>query len=166
MNPINPTMNPGMNPLSALLYAALLACGGVASIGMASAQAPPPAARTTQNAPQPPEWDRLSPAQREAIIAVMRERWDSNPRERARMLQHAEHWQRMTPEQRRNAQSGRRLWEQMSPEERKQARAIFEQGRKLPPAERAELREKLKAMTPDERREWLRTHRPQRERKP
>ena len=47
-----------------------------------------------------------------------------------------------------------------------EARAAFEHGRGLPPAERAELRERLKAMTPEERREWLRTHRNQRERKP
>jgi Protein of unknown function (DUF3106) len=45
--------------------------------------------------PQPPEWERLSPAQREAVIAVVRDRWNSNPRQRARMLQHAERWQRM-----------------------------------------------------------------------
>lgn len=148
-----------LNIFSMLLCAALLACAGIAS-----AQTPPPAARETQNAP--PEWDRLSPAQREAIIAVMRERWDSNPRERARMLQHAERWRQMSPEQRRSAQHGQRRWQQMSPEQRRQARAAFEQGRGLPPAERAALREKLKAMTPDERREWLRAHRQQRERRP
>jgi hypothetical protein len=67
----------------------------------------------------------------------------------------------MTPEQRRSARDGKRRWEQMSPEQRKQARAAFERGRDLPPAERAALREKLKAMTPEQRREWLRAHRRQ-----
>jgi Protein of unknown function (DUF3106) len=62
----------------------------------------------------------------------------------------------------RNARHGQHRWEQMSPEQRKQARAAFERGRGLPPAERAALREKLKAMTPEQRREWLRTHRQQR----
>ena len=165
MNPVKHCMNPGMNPFSRLMCAALLACAGVASIGMASAQPPPPT-RQAQNAPQPPEWERLSPAQREAIIAVVRERWNNNPPERARMLEHAERWQRMTPEQRRNAEDGKRRWEQMTPEQRKEARAAFEHGRDLPPAERAELRGKLKAMTPEERREWLRTHRKPRERRP
>ncbi len=157
-----------MNPLHTLLCAALLACAGMAPIGTASAQTPPPPPphRQAQNAPQPPEWERLSPAQREAIVAVVRERWNSNPRERGRMLEHAERWQRMTPEQRRSAEEGKRRWEQMSPEQRKEARAAFERGRGLPPAERAELRERLKAMTPEERREWLRTHRNARERKP
>ena len=155
-----------MNPLPTLLCAALLACAGMTSIGTASAQTPPPPHRQAQNAPQPPEWERLSSAQRDAIIAVVRERWNSNPRERGRMLQHAERWQRMTPEQRRSAEEGKRRWEQMSPQQRKEARAAFELGRGLPPAERAELRERLKAMTPEERREWLRTHRNQRERTP
>ncbi len=155
-----------MNPLPTLLCTALLACAGMASIGMASAQRPPPPHRQAQHAPQPPEWERLSPAQREAIVAVVRERWNSNPRERGRMLQHAERWQRMTPEQRRSAEEGKRRWDRMSPQQRKEARAAFERGRGLPPAERAELRERLKAMTPEERREWLRTHRNPRERTP
>jgi hypothetical protein len=47
----------------------------------------------------------------------------------------------------------------MSPEQRKRARADYAQTRDLPPEERAALREKLKAMSPEERREWLRTHR-------
>ena len=128
---------------------------------MAAAQTPPEQRRPEQSMPQPPEWKQLSAAQREAMIAVVRERWNSNPRQRARMLQHAERWQRMTPEQRRNAQHGQRRWEQMSPEQRKQARAAFERGRGLPPAERAALREKLNAMTPEQRREWLRAHRRQ-----
>ena len=147
-----------MNPLPALTCALLLAFAGIASIGTASAQTPP-SLRQAQDAPQPAEWERLSPAQREAIVAVVRERWNSNPRQRGRMLAHAERWQRMTPEQRRSANEGKRRWERMSPEQRKEARAAFERGRSLPPAERAELRERLKAMTPEERREWLRTHR-------
>lgn len=162
MNAQNTRMNTRINLLPTLLCAALLACAG-----MAAAQTPsPPPHRQAQNAPQPPEWERLSPAQREAIVTVVRERWNSNPRERGRMLEHAERWQRMTPEQRRSAEEGKRRWEQMSPEQRKEARAAFERGRGLPPAERAELRERLKMMTPEERREWLRTHRKPRERQP
>jgi Protein of unknown function (DUF3106) len=127
--------------------------------GMVSAQTPPPAARPAQNAPQAPEWERLSAAQRDAIMAVVRERWNTNPGQRARMLEHAERWQRMTPEQRQRAKAGQRRWEQMSPEQRKHARARFEQGRGLPSGQRGALREQLKAMTPEQRREWIRTHR-------
>ena len=151
------------NRFLSLLYSALLAFCCIASAGVA-AQSPPQAgqtARTTpqQGMPQPPDWERLPSAQRDALIAVVRERWDAEPGQRARMLQHAERWQRMTPEQRRSAQRGKQRWEQMSPEQRKQARTKFEMGRDLPPEARSRLREKLKAMTPEQRREWIRTHR-------
>jgi hypothetical protein len=142
------------NRLFALLCATLIAFAGTAS-----AQTPAPSAPSTQRAAQAPEWERLTPAQRDAIMAVVRERWNANPGQRTRMLQHAERWQRMTPEQRQRANSGQRRWEQMSPEQRKHARARFEQGRGLPPEQRGALREQLKTMTPEQRREWLRTHR-------
>jgi hypothetical protein len=146
--------------LRLLLCAALTACAGVAAAQNRPLPAPPPAGGApARNAPALPEWDKLTPAQREAIIAVVRERWNGNPGERRRVLQHAERWRQMTPEQRRNAQQGQRRWEQMSPEQRKRARADYAQTRDLPPEERAALREKLKAMSPEERREWLRTHR-------
>ena len=52
-----------------------------------------PASRPGTAAPASlPDWDRLSPAQREAIVAVVRERWNGNPGQRARMLQHAWAW--------------------------------------------------------------------------
>lgn len=141
-----------------LLAVAGAASAGLAFSGVASAQTSPDS-RPPQVVSQPPEWERLSPAQRDALIAVMRERWNAEPQQRTRMLQHAERWQRMTPEQRKRAQTGQRRWEQMSPEQRKQARARFELGRDLPPQQRAALREQLKAMTPEQRREWIRTHR-------
>lgn len=143
------------------LCAVLFAFASLVSAQTPQAQPPQQPRMPEQNMPQPPDWERLSAAQREAIVAVVRERWNSNPRQRARMLQHAERWQRMTPEQRRSAQHGQRRWEQMSPEQRRQAREAFKQGRHLPSSERAALREKLKAMTPEQRREWLRTHRRQ-----
>ena len=153
-----------------VLYTTLLAVAGMASasvilVGSASAQTPPDA-RPPQAIPQPPEWERLSPAQRDALIAVMRERWNTEPQQRTRMLQHAERWKQMTPEQRKRAHKGQRRWDQMSPEQRQHARAKFELGRDLPPEQRAALREQLKAMTPEQRREWMRTHRRQQGQKP
>ncbi len=148
----------------------LLAVAGIASVGLAfagstSAQTAPDT-RPSQTIPQPPEWERLSPAQRDALIAVIRERWNAEPQQRTRMLQHAERWQRMTPEQRKRAQKGQRRWDQMSPEQRKQARAKFDLGRDLPPEQRAALREQLKAMTPEQRREWMRKYRHKQSQKP
>lgn len=164
------------NRLFTLLCAALFA-----SAGMACAQTRAPAAPSAQSTQQAPEWERLTPTQRDAVLAVVRERWNANPRQRAQMLQHAERWQRMTPEQRQRAKAGQQRWQQMTPEQRQQARAKFqqgrgldrgqdrgqgrrqnqEQGRRLPPEQRDALRERLKAMPQEQRREWIRTHRRQ-----
>ena len=113
------------------------------------------------NAPAMPDWDHLTPAQRDTLVSVLRNRWNEHPQQRARMLQHAEQWRTMTPDQRREAQRGMKRFQQMPPEERKRARQLFEQSQQMAPEERAALREKLKAMTPEQRREWFRQQRAQ-----
>jgi len=140
---------------AALLTITLLA---VATPSIAQ-NAPPRSGADGRETPQLPEWDRLSQAQRDALLAMVREQWNSNPQQRARLMRQAEHWRQLTPEQRKRAQQGRHLWQQMSPEERKRARAAFEHSKHLSPEERAALRDKLRAMTPEQRREWLRKYR-------
>ena len=44
-----------------------------------------------------PAWEQLSAAQREQLIAPMRERWNAEPAQRARMLNHAQRWKQMSP---------------------------------------------------------------------
>lgn len=102
-----------------------------------------------------PEWDRLSEAQRQALVSTVRDRWNDEPEQRARMLHHAERWQQMTPEQRRRAHHGMKRWQHMSPEGREEARALHQRMRDLPQAERDALRERWKTMTPAQRRAWL-----------
>lgn len=107
------------------------------------------------DAPTLPDWSSLTPAQRELLIAPVRERWNSRPADRARMLRHAQRWNAMTPEQRANARRGVDRWQKMSPVQREEARAIFKRTRDLDPEQRRQLRERLKAMTPEQRRAWL-----------
>lgn len=104
-----------------------------------------------------PDWDQLTPAQRELLVAPVRERWNARPADRARMLDHAQRWRTMTPEQRARARHGVDRWQGMSPEQRADARKIFERMRKLDPEQRRDLRERLKRMTPEERRAWLKS---------
>ncbi len=128
-----------------LLIALLM---GAATSG-ASAQAAPPA------------WEQLSAAQREVLIAPLRDRYNSAPApQRQKMLRHAERWQAMSPEQRDQARKGMRRFEHMSPEQREQARALFGAMRGLPPAQRDALRERWRAMTPEQRRQWVRENPP------
>lgn len=104
-----------------------------------------------------PDWEHLTPAQRDALVAPLRERWNSDPRARARMWAHAERWRSMTPEQRAQARRGMDRFRDMPPEQRAEARAVFERFRQLPPEQRKAMREKLRAMTPEQRREWLKS---------
>jgi hypothetical protein len=106
-----------------------------------------------------PDWDRLTPQQREALIAPVRDRWnDAPPPQRERMLQHGQRWQSMTPEQRELARRGRHRFENMSPEQREQARALFAQMRGMTPAQRDALRERWASMSPEQRQEWLKAN--------
>ncbi len=111
-----------------------------------------------QSAPLP-EWDKLTPQQREALIAPVRDRWnDAQPPQRERMLQHGQRWQSMTPEQRELARRGRHRFENMTPAQREQARVLFAQMRSMTPEQRDALRERWGKMTPEQRQEWLKAN--------
>ncbi len=102
-----------------------------------------------------PAWDELSPAQREQLVAPLRERWNGQPQTRVRILRNAQRWQQMDPQLRQRAQRGVRRLEQMTPEQRQRARAAYQRLQPLPEAERCALRERLRKMTPEQRRQWL-----------
>ena len=73
-----------MNSLRTLFFLLLLAVPMMATAQSAPAAArpsgsPPPAAE-----PVLPAWDQLSPEQRDALVAPLRERWNDSPQERAR----------------------------------------------------------------------------------
>ncbi len=119
-----------------------------------------PAFASDPAAPTLPAWDQLSAAQREQLIAPVRERWNAEPAQRGRMLQHAQRWQQMTPEQRQEAHHGMRRWEHLNPEQRVQMRALFERMRGLPPEQRSALKQQWKQMTPEQRRAWVQANPP------
>jgi len=120
-----------------------------------------PLAGLAQTAPPSalPAWDKLSPEQREALIAPVRERWNAAPDERARMLEHAQRWKAMSPEEREKARRGMRRFDNMPPEERERARVIFIQTRKMTPEQRTRFQERWEHMSPEQREQWLRENR-------
>ena len=109
-------------------------------------------------APALAEWDQLSPAQRDTLIAPMRERWNREPTERARMLERAERWQAMPAGKRERARHGMHRWEGMPPEKRAQARALFHAMRSLDEAQRKAFLEQWRQLTPQQRSEWVSAH--------
>jgi hypothetical protein len=106
-----------------------------------------------------PAWDQLSPAQRDLVIAPLRDRWNSDPQMRTRLFQHAQRWQQLTPAQRTRMRHGLGKWEHMDPQQRETMRALFHRMRSLTPEQRSALREQWRKMTPQQRRDWVEANR-------
>ncbi len=126
-------------------------------LAMAQAVSPAPAVL--------PEWDQLSPDQRDVLVAPLRERWNREPAERTRMLERAQRWQSMPAGQRERARHGMHRWEGMPPAQRAQARALFHAMRGMDEVQRKALLAQWRQMTPQQRIEWTSAHpAPQRQR--
>nr|AGW45533.1 hypothetical protein [uncultured bacterium Lac36W] len=133
----------------------------LASLLLALLCATPAFAQETTRAATHPAWEQLGTAERDLLTAPVRERWNSNPGERARMLEHARRWQAMTPEQRQRAHHGMKRWSHMDPDKRAEARALFGKMRHMSPEQRKVLREQWHAMTPEQRKAWIEANPPQ-----
>jgi hypothetical protein len=124
----------------------------------------PPSRRANREAgadrPGAAAWEQLSAAERDLLIAPIRERWNAEPAARTRMLEHAKRWQTMTPEQRKAAHDGMRRWSHLNPEQREHARALYERMRGMDPDARRALRDQWRTMTPEQRDAWLEQHPP------
>ena len=107
---------------------------------------------------QYPEWDQLTQAQRDALVAPLRERWNRNTDERARMAERAQRWQSMPRDQRERAGHGMQRWEHMSPEQRGEARALFHAMRGLDKEQRKAFMAQWRQKTPQQKADWLKAH--------
>lgn len=114
-----------------------------------------------------PEWDQLSSAQRADLIAPLRDRWNSNPEERARLYERASRWKAMPADARQRAHHGMQRWEKMSPAQREQAQALFHAMRGMDAGARKDFLATWHAMTPQQRNDWVSAHpAPERRRRP
>src|SRR5690606_2865911 len=86
---------------------------------------PAPAPQATSAAPLP-AWEQLSPGQREALIAPIRERWNASPEDRARMLEHARRWKSMPPEERERARRSEEHTSELQSREKLVCRLLLE----------------------------------------
>lgn len=142
--------------MSLLLGAALAA----PTLAAQERPGPPPSSSRAQT--QWPAWEQLTAEQRDVLVSQLRERWNADPAQRPRMMEHAKRWHDMTPQQREQARQGMRRYEGMTPQQRQEARALFDHMRGLPPPQRKQLRDAWKNMTPQQRQEWVRAHPPAR----
>lgn len=147
--------------LPCLLLSLLLACA--ATPLWAQQPGPPSLPPPSGSQAAWPAWEQLTAEQREVLLTQLRERWNADPGQRQKMMEHARRWRDMTPQQREQARQGMRRYEDMSPQQREQARALFEHMRGLPPAQRRALHDTWKNMTAQQRQDWVRAHPPQRD---
>ena len=115
-------------------------------------------AQAREAATQFPEWDKLTPAQRDALVTPLRERWNANPDERERMIERAQRWKKMPRDQRERAGHGMQRWEHMSPEKRDEARALFHAMRGMEKEQRKAFLAQWRQKTPQKRMEWVQAH--------
>ena len=108
--------------------------------------------------PPLPEWNQLTSAQRDVLIAPLRDRWNSSPDERTRLYERARRWKSMPTDTRQRAHHGMQRWEKMSPEQRQHAQVLFHAMRDMDKAEREAFLSKWRAMTPQQRNDWVAAH--------
>lgn len=132
--------------LTALLTALLCAAAGGWVTGL-----PAPALAQT-SASDGPRWNRLSPAQQEAL-APLRSEWNRLDGARKRKwLEIAERFPRMSEDDRRRVHQRMLEWVRLSPQQRTLARINFQSIHELPAAERLNRWETYQALPPEERR--------------
>ncbi len=129
-------------------------------LGLLAMLALAPCARAQDAKPAAPlpAWEQLTPAQRDLLIAPVRDRWNREPERRQKFMEYAKRWKDMPPPDRDHARQGMERWEGMTPEQRDQARAVFHAVRGLDKAARHDFMEKWRQMGPQQRADWAKAH--------
>lgn len=105
----------------------------------------------------PPDWDALDDADRAALTAPLQERWDeAGAEQRTRMLERARRWATMSPEQKARAREGLLQHHRAAEGQRHAMREVWKTLQSLPADEREALRAQWRALSPEQRRAWLR----------
>lgn len=130
------------------------------SLLLLAALALAPFAASAQDAkPDPlPAWEQLSPAQRELLIAPVRDRWNREPDRRLQFMEFAKRWQSMPQLQRERARHGMQRWEGMSPAQRDEARAVFQAVHGMDKDARAAFMANWRQMSASQRADWVKAH--------
>lgn len=143
--------------LASLAIALLLALGATGACAHSGESAHRPHDRVPEGVAVP-TWAELSPQQQEKL-EPLRERWDQMPASRrVHALERSERrarWEAMTPEQRERLRHGARNFRDLPPQLREKMRASMQRVHQLPDNERRELKQRWRAMDPEQRRKWL-----------
>ena len=147
-----------MNRRFASLAVALLLASGAGGVCARSDAAPQPSQGGVPEGVVVPSWSQLTPAQQETL-APLRERWDQLPASRRALalerMERRARWEALSPDQRERLRHGARNYRNLPPELRQKMRASMHAVHRLPEDERRALKQRWRAMDPEQRREWL-----------
>lgn len=99
----------------------------------------------------PASWQELSPAQRQTLAPLERDWASIEPGSRAKWLEIAARFPRMSANEQRRVQRRMAEWSRMTPADRGRARLQFQQAKEVPAAERQARWEAYQALPADER---------------
>ncbi|HEX7348897.1 MAG TPA: DUF3106 domain-containing protein [Rhodanobacteraceae bacterium] len=109
-------------------------------------------------APVRNQWTRM-PAARQQHLAARAEHWAGLPPAHQQLIQQRlTRWAAMTPAQRRELRANARAFRSLPPAERARISAAYRRFQSLPPAKRRAMRERWRALPPDERMHWATEH--------
>lgn len=77
------------------------------------------------------------------------------PQQREEVRERIARWQLMTPQERQQTRENRRQFEQLPPEQRAKLHAAFERFQQLPPQQREQLIKQWHAIPPTKRLQWM-----------
>ena len=101
-------------------------------------------------------WAELPPADRDALAAPTKERWErATPEQRRRMLDRARFWASLRPEQKQLARSGVERYRDSNAQQRTRLRDAWRRLQSLPPEQREALQRTWQDLSPRQRRAWL-----------
>ena len=98
-------------------------------------------------------WDKLKPAQREALLPLQREWAGIDAQRKQKWLQLADRLPAMPPEERGRVQARMTDWARLSPAERGEARLRFQEATQIAPPDRRSRWEAYQALTPEQKKE-------------
>ncbi len=144
--------------IAAALFALALAFAAAGASAHEEGPAAPHSRGSLPEGVSVPAWSELTPEQQEKL-APLRNRWDQMPASRRvhalERMERRARWEAMTPEQRDRLRHGARNFRDLPPELREKMRESMQVVRQLPEAQRNELKQRWRAMDPEQRRRWL-----------
>ncbi|MGH8113491.1 MAG: DUF3106 domain-containing protein [Rhodanobacteraceae bacterium] len=104
------------------------------------------------------QWEQLRPARQHRLAAHAHHWATLSPARQRQIRARLTRWAAMSPAQRRQLRQNARVFHNLTPEERAKVSEAFKKFQSLPAEQRRALRQRWRAMPPNERMRWATEH--------